>query len=63
MLAACTGGLVSVVPEEKDLILALAAASNIFTYATDLYFGLIVALPVTELLYKKCRPDEYRDAA
>ncbi|MEJ5021047.1 DUF3100 domain-containing protein [Ochrobactrum vermis] len=63
MLAACTGGLVSVLPEKKDLILALAAASNILTYATGLYVGLFVALPLTEWLYKKCRPEEYRDAA
>ena len=62
MLAACTGGLVSVVPDQKDLILALAAASNILTYATGLYVGLFVALPLTEWLYKKCRPDQYGKA-
>lgn len=56
MLAACTGGLVSVMPENKDLILALAAASNILTYATGLYVGLFVALPLTEWLYRKARP-------
>ncbi|MGU3575396.1 DUF3100 domain-containing protein [Brucellaceae bacterium C25G] len=59
MLAACTGGLVSVVPEQKDLILALAAASNILTYATGLYVGIFVALPITQWLMKKCRPDLY----
>lgn len=58
MLAACTGGLVSVLPEQKDLILALAAASNILTYATGLYVGLFVALPLTEWLYKKSRPND-----
>lgn len=63
MLAACTGGLVGAVPEQKDLILALAAASNILTYATGLYVGVFVALPLTEWLYKKCRPEAYRDAA
>lgn len=62
MLAACTGGLVGVVPEQKDLILALAAASNILTYATGLYVGVFVALPLTEWLYKKARPEAYRDA-
>ncbi len=56
MLAACTGGLVSVLPEQKDLILALAAASNILTYATGLYVGLFVALPLTEWLYKSAAP-------
>lgn len=63
MLAACTGGLVAVIPEQKDIILALAAASNILTYATGLYVGLFVALPLTEWLFKKCRPNEYVNAA
>lgn len=58
MLAACTGGLVAMVPDQQDLILALAAASNILTYATGLYVGLFVALPLTEWLYSKCRPHD-----
>jgi len=58
MLAACTGGLVAVLPDEKDLILALAAASNILTYATGLYVSLFVALPLTEWLYRKARPHD-----
>ncbi|UXS03795.1 DUF3100 domain-containing protein [Agrobacterium tumefaciens] len=58
MLAACTGSLVSVLPDNKDIILALAAASNILTYATGLYVGLFVALPLTEWLYKKARPND-----
>ncbi|MBC2886867.1 DUF3100 domain-containing protein [Ochrobactrum sp. CM-21-5] len=62
MLAACTGGLVSAVPEQTDLILALAAASNILTYATGLYVGVFVALPLTEWLYRKCRPEEFKTA-
>jgi Protein of unknown function (DUF3100). len=56
MLAACTGGLAAVVPDQKDLILALAAASNILTYATGLYAGLFLALPLTEWLYRTCAP-------
>lgn len=63
MLAACTGGLVAVIPEQKDLILALAAASNILTYATGLYVGLFLALPLTEWLYNKCRPNDASRAA
>lgn len=58
MLAACTGALVAAIPEQKDLILALAAASNILTYATGLYVGVFVALPLTEWLYRKSRPSE-----
>lgn len=63
MLAACTGGLVAMVPEQEQLILALAAASNILTYATGLYVGLFVALPLTEWLYRKARPHEFSTAA
>lgn len=59
MLAACTGGLVAALPDQKDTILALAAASNILTYATGLYVGLFVALPLTEWLYRKSRPAEF----
>lgn len=58
MLAACTGGLVTIMPENKDVILALAAASNILTYATGLYVGLFVALPLTDWLYRKARPND-----
>jgi hypothetical protein len=55
MLAACTGGLVTVAAEHKDTILALAAASNILTYATGLYAGVFLALPLTEWLYRISR--------
>lgn len=62
MLAACTGGLTTAIPEQKDLIMALAAASNILTYATGLYMSMFVALPLTEWMFRKCRPDLYRNA-
>jgi hypothetical protein len=58
MLAACTGGLVTAAPGDKDTILALAAASNILTYATGLYAGVFIALPLTEWLYRISRGDE-----
>lgn len=51
MMAACSGALVSAVPEMKDQILALAGASNVLTYATGMYLCVFVALPVTEKLY------------
>lgn len=56
MLAACTGGLVAALPDQEPLILALAAASNILTYATGLYVGMFVALPLTQRLYERARP-------
>lgn len=51
MMAACTGALASAVPEMKDQILALAGASNVLTYATGIYLGIFVALPITEKMY------------
>lgn len=58
MLAACTGGLISAMPDQKETILALAGASNILTYASGLYFSLLVALPFTEWLYRRARPND-----
>jgi hypothetical protein len=58
MLAACTGGLVTAAPGDKDTILALAAASNILTYATGLYAGVFIALPLTEWLYRISRGEQ-----
>lgn len=63
MLAACSGALVAAIPDQEDTILALAAASNILTYATGLYVGVFVALPLTEWLYRKARPGETRASA
>ena len=63
MLAACTGGLVAAAPEQEQLILALAAASNILTYATGLYVGMFVALPLTEWLYDRARPRDLSRAS
>lgn len=60
MLAACTGGLTAIVPDQRDLILGLAAASNVLTYATGLYLSLFVALPLTEWLYAKARPEDVK---
>ncbi|PKR48041.1 DUF3100 domain-containing protein [Thalassospira marina] len=57
MLAACTGALASAMPEQRDLIVALAAASNVLTYATGLYVGLFIALPLTEKLFALARPN------
>lgn len=51
MMAACSGALANAVPEMEDQILALAGASNVLTYATGLYLGIFVALPLTEKLY------------
>lgn len=51
MMAACSGALATAVPAMKDELLALAGASNLLTYATGLYAGLFIALPIVEKLY------------
>ena len=53
MMAACTGALSTALPEMSDTIVALAGASNLLTYATGLYVGLFVALPMVEWLYRR----------
>lgn len=52
MMAACAGSLASLIPEMKEDILAFAGASNLLTYATGLYVGLFIALPIAEWLYR-----------
>ncbi|MEN3793519.1 DUF3100 domain-containing protein [Fulvimarina sp. MAC3] len=61
MMAACSGALVNAVPEMREQILALAGASNVLTYATGLYLGIFVALPLTERAYEWL--DRYRKPA
>jgi hypothetical protein len=61
MLAACTGALTNVVPDQADLILGLAGASNVLTYATGLYVGMFLALPLTQWLFRKARPELYQE--
>ena len=56
MMAACSGALATAVPAMEDEILALAGASNLLTYATGLYLGIFVALPLTEKLYARLAP-------
>jgi hypothetical protein len=55
MMAACSGALATALPEMKDELLALAGASNLLTYATGLYAGLFIALPLVEKLYAMTR--------
>ncbi len=62
MMAACTGALAEAVPAQTDSITALAAASNLLTYATGMYVSLFVALPAVEWMYRHIRPDETAEA-
>lgn len=58
MMAACTGALTNAVPAMEDEIVALAGASNLLTYATGLYVGLFIALPLVNWAYKLMRGSE-----
>lgn len=62
MMAACTGALAQAVPESTDSITALAAASNLLTYATGMYVSLFIALPICEWMYRRIRPDDPANA-
>lgn len=59
MLAACTGSLVPLFPEAEDQIIAYAGASNLLTYATGLYIGLFIAVPVAERFYRLLKRDKH----
>ncbi|CAN5374453.1 DUF3100 domain-containing protein [soil metagenome] len=62
MMAACTGALAEAVPAQTDSITALAAASNLLTYATGMYVSLFIALPAVEWMYRHIRPDDTAEA-
>lgn len=52
MLAACSGALTPLYPGIADQILAYSGASNLLTYATGLYVGIFLALPIAEFMYR-----------
>ncbi|MGC0155448.1 DUF3100 domain-containing protein [Chromobacterium vaccinii] len=52
MMAACAATLTAIMPAHKDELFALAAASNLLTSATGVIFGMYVALPFANGLYK-----------
>lgn len=63
MMAACTGALTNAVPSMEDEIVALAGASNLLTYATGLYVGLFIALPMVNWAYRMLRGSEDEGAS
>jgi len=58
MTAASTTVMELVKPEQKDMVMAYAAASNLLTTATGMYMSLYMAIPLTEWLYKKMHKEE-----
>ncbi|MBT2866329.1 DUF3100 domain-containing protein [Chromobacterium violaceum] len=66
MMAACAATLTAILPAHKDELFALAAASNLLTSATGVIFGMYVALPFANGLYKvlsKLRQPRQAEAA
>ncbi|HIW12079.1 MAG TPA: DUF3100 domain-containing protein [Candidatus Salinicoccus stercoripullorum] len=51
MTAASLGPLVSMFPEQSDIITAYSGASNLLTSVTGLYMSLFIALPLAEKYY------------
>ncbi|SDF21045.1 DUF3100 domain-containing protein [Sporolituus thermophilus] len=56
MMAAASGAIKAVFPEQANEILMYAGASNLLTTIIGIYFSLFVSLPVTERLYKMLTP-------
>lgn len=54
MMGACSTALAELIPEQKEIINAFAASSNLLTYATGLFVSLFVALPIANGLYRVC---------
>src|SRR5699024_12158607 len=51
MTAASLGPLVSMFPEQSDIITAYSGASNLLTSVTGLYMSHFIALPLAEKYY------------
>jgi len=56
MMAAATGAIATVFPDQKEEILMYAGASNLLTTIVGIYFCLFVSLPITNYLYKRLSP-------
>jgi len=56
MMAAATGAIATVFPDQKQEILMYAGASNLLTTIVGIYFCLFVSLPITNYLYKRLSP-------
>lgn len=56
MMAAASGAIKAVFPEQANEILMYAGASNLLTTIIGIYFCLFVSLPATNYLYKVLTP-------
>lgn len=51
MMAAATGSIVSLYPDQEQGITAIAAVSNLLTTVAGVYVGIYVALPLAQKMY------------
>ncbi|MBF9002506.1 DUF3100 domain-containing protein [Vibrio nitrifigilis] len=56
LMAAASGSLANVFPQEADKIIAYAGASQVLTSATGLYMAIFILLPFTNWMYKRLSP-------
>lgn len=52
MMAAATGSILAVYPEQAETIQAYAAAANLLTSVVGVYFALFISLPITIKVYE-----------
>ncbi|AIL33282.1 DUF3100 domain-containing protein [Basilea psittacipulmonis] len=52
MMAAASGTLIALSPENQDQIVALAGASNLISTVTGIYVSIFIGLPLCEFLYR-----------
>lgn len=52
MMAAATGSILAVFPDQAETIQAYAAAANLLTSVVGVYFALFVSLPITVKVYE-----------
>lgn len=58
MMAAATGSILAVYPEQAETIQAYAAAANLLTSVVGVYFALFISLPITIKVYEFCTRDK-----
>lgn len=56
MMAAASGAIKAVFPEQANEILMFAGAANLLSTIVGIYFALFISLPVTEKLYGILKP-------
>lgn len=63
MMTASVGSLVELFPEMADKIKAFGAASNLLSGLDGIYMSILIALPLSEVMYKKMYKWKYKEEA